>query len=400
MTKKKDPAKLARKRMKKEQALLEAQIKQSNEKTIEAKLLIETPKQPTPSNYIKALDLLNEAATLNPDNYDIYILKGNIYKILNKIEDAICNYTTALKLEPTSVTALEGRASCFQLLKQFEKAKDDYTKIISIQPDSDFAFNMRGVVCLRQRPMSLLMKNSEFEAIVSDFKTALRLNEDNYFANCNLGKVYADHRLYELSIEQYKIAMKKKEYYPYAVYRCACACMSLASEKRKEEERLVSELKKHHDIGDMIINNNNNKNLNFNSSTSSLADTLKGGSLLLSSALPPLYNNNNNKSIQSTMTVEEQIEKENLLNKTREIRKQLLNDAISGFKRIINVEAKCEEITAVIHLGMCYYDINEYEKSKEELSFALKFIREKQEEYNNNNNNNNLNSGNMDNTRG
>ena len=350
---KKDPEKLARKREKKERKLLEQQIKQSNEKVAEGRVVLETVVKATGSpNYTKAIQILESAIELYPENSEAFTLRGTALKNQFLAEEAIDDFTKAFTLDPLSVPALEGRATCFELLREWDRAIHDYTTIVAIQPENDHAYNMRAAARLKKRPMGLVMRIADFESIVLDLKTALRLNENNFAAFTNLGRAYADQRMYRDAIEQFNRALKISDAYNYALYRRACARVGLGGELDRKEKLLSADLAEAESLAKEV---------------SALKAEAVGGGDTARAVIA--------EKESRLLSVDDQIALEDSLEAVRKEHRELLLSAVADFTKVINPEAKQEELAAVIHVGMCYFDLHEDAKAKEELTFALKHIQ-------------------------
>ena len=350
---KKDPEKLARKREKKERKLLEQQIKLSNEKVVEGRQVLETVVKATGTpNYTKAIQILESAIELYPENAEAFTLRGTALKNQFLAEEAIDDFTKAFTLDPVSVQALEGRATCFELLREWDRAIHDYTTIIAIQPENDHAYNMRAAARLKKRPLGLVMRIADFESIVADLKTALRLNENNFAALTNLGRTYADQRMHKIAIEQFNKALQINDDYSYALYRRACAFIGLGGELERKEAILAAELADAEQLAKEV---------------SQLKAEAAGGGDTGRAVIA--------EKEARLLSVDAQIALEDSLEAVRKEHRALLQGAVADFVRVVNPEAKQEELAAVVHMGMCYFALGDLEKAKEELSFALKHIQ-------------------------
>ena len=225
-------AKAAERRDKK---ALELQIKTSKEKCDEGRAFFEPEGRAQPQ-YSKAINLFDQAIELYAENAEAFTFRANSYLEQKQPDQAIEDFTKALSLDPTSVMSLEGRATCYESIRQWDKAIVDYTTITGIQPQNDHAFNMRGCCRLRKRAQGLRLKNAEFAAVVEDFSTALRLNENNFHAYTNLGKCYEEHNQFRKAIENYSKALNVKDDYGYTMFRRGCAALSLVEQEREKEQ--------------------------------------------------------------------------------------------------------------------------------------------------------------------
>lgn len=75
--------------------------------------------------YDKALDDLNSAIILNPDDAAAYQNRGNIYSQRNLMHKAITDYDKAIRLNPESAESHWNRGMAWFALSRFEEAAMD-----------------------------------------------------------------------------------------------------------------------------------------------------------------------------------------------------------------------------------------------------------------------------------
>lgn len=384
----KDSEKAQRAREKKERKILEAQIKSSNEKVAEAKIVLESVMKATNQpNYQKAITILDNAIELHPENCDAFTYRGHARRDQLLLDEAIDDYTKAIELNANAVAAYEGRATCFELMREYDKAIQDYSTIISIHPENDHAYNMRGAALLKKRPQGLLLKQADYAAVISDFKTALRLNENNYHARTNLGKAHSDQRNYREAIECFTAALRINDNYKYANFRRACASIALANELQREEERYSSQLaQKKSRLGVPSSNLNGSTGLG----TSALSASNTGGATAVGSPTSPQSPTSKaaagkkmflgqrmaiiGEDEAAASNPQEYINLEDKLEAASIERRKCLTSAVSDLNKIIDKEKKNLEITALVHLANCYFDLGEDQLAAQEYHDALSLI--------------------------
>jgi Flp pilus assembly protein TadD len=323
---------------KKAKKAAELQQKQSEEKVEEGRLLLEPEGKGAQPNYAKAIQCFDAAIELFPENAIAYTYKGHALREQGKHDLAIEDYTKAFSLDAQSIAAVEGRAACYDAQRQWDKSIADYTTVISIHPENDHAYNMRGSARLHKRAPGLLLKNADFGTIVNDLRTAIRLNENNYYAYCNLGKCYEDQRMYKEAVQEYTHALAVKDEYPYAVFRRGCASLALVE-----------------------------KLMNIDGE-----EVFHPGMVVEDRAVPKQYPFVNDLALSPEDVVRKELEEER---KLKEV-KRLLDQAVLDFTRIINPEDKALELSAIVHRGTCYLYTGEVIKANDDFQFALKTIHE------------------------
>lgn len=369
MPKAKDSEKAQRLREKKERKLFEALVKQSDEKVAEARGVLEqvlkTTGQP---NYQKAIGILDAALELHPRNHEAFVLRGNARRDQLLLDEAIDDYTKAIELEPSQArAAYEGRAVCLELQRDYDRAMQDYSQIIADHPENDHAHNMRGAALLKKRPQGLLLKEADFAAAVRDFNDALRLNEHNFHARTNLGKAYSDQRQYPEAIKCFTMALASNEGYRYANYRRACANIALATELQREEDRynaLLATKKRQ---------------------LAALAEGVSAASASPSPTSPTAAGSGANAAKRKVLlglrveraaaddvgSPQEHVALEDKAAKAAADRAACLTSAISDLSKVINKEHKNLEITAVVHLGNCFFELGDDAAAAAEFADAL-----------------------------
>ncbi|KPA76967.1 tetratricopeptide repeat (TPR) protein [Leptomonas pyrrhocoris] len=231
--------KAQRAKAKKEKQLLDARIKECQEKCAEAKGFLEPSGRNAQPNFTKskaALDAAVEAYDASP--YPFFLL-GQWHRMQGMPTEAIESYSHALDLDPTNVQALEWRAQCYHTLHDFPHAIEDNTSIITLEPENDHAYNMRGLCVLESCVPGLRLRSADFASCVDDFNTAVRLNEANYYAMANLGKACEVQGDSDRAIECYGRALRVNEAYAYARFRRGCTALRVAESivrNRQQEE--------------------------------------------------------------------------------------------------------------------------------------------------------------------
>ena len=100
--------------------------------------------------YRRAIDNLNEAIILNPNDYKSYNDRGNIYYTIRYLQDAFKDYDKSIHLNPDFVAAYINRGNIYTELRQFQHAINDYNKVLHLNPNHVDAFKNRGISFLLQ----------------------------------------------------------------------------------------------------------------------------------------------------------------------------------------------------------------------------------------------------------
>lgn len=115
----------------------------------------------------KAIDDLNKAIDLSPDDAESYYNRGAAYIDLEQYDKAISDYSKAIDLEPERAIYYINRGRAYDLIDDNDRAIDDFDRAVEINPDSSAAYFSRAMVYLKLR---------ELDRAVEDINKALALN--------------------------------------------------------------------------------------------------------------------------------------------------------------------------------------------------------------------------------
>lgn len=87
----------------------------------------------------EALSCFDRAIQLRPDNIDAWRRKGFTLRILNRTEDAIRCYDKISELNPNDTAALNDKAAALDDLKRHEEAVKVYEMVLKINPKDRYA---------------------------------------------------------------------------------------------------------------------------------------------------------------------------------------------------------------------------------------------------------------------
>ncbi len=74
-----------------------------------------------------------------------YIQEGKEFLKANNFDEAIANFTAALKLDPKSIPALLNRGNTYCKQAHYDNAIADYNEVIRLDPQNGKAYNNRAV---------------------------------------------------------------------------------------------------------------------------------------------------------------------------------------------------------------------------------------------------------------
>lgn len=97
----------------------------------------------------RALDYLNKAIELQPDNASAYGVRGYIYLSLEKYQQAIDSFSKAIQFNPTRAEYFNSRGAVYNKISQYEKAIEDFNQAILFDSNDAAFYNNRGTAHLK-----------------------------------------------------------------------------------------------------------------------------------------------------------------------------------------------------------------------------------------------------------
>jgi serine/threonine protein kinase/Tfp pilus assembly protein PilF len=136
----------------------------------------------------------SEAIRLKPDYPEAFNNRGVAYYSLKQYDKALSDYNEAIRLKPDDAEAFKNRGNVYYGLKQYDKALSDYNEAIRLKPDYAYAFNNRACVYNDRK---------QYDKALSDYNEAIRLKPDYALAFCNRGNLYNDLEQYDKALSDY-----------------------------------------------------------------------------------------------------------------------------------------------------------------------------------------------------
>jgi tetratricopeptide (TPR) repeat protein len=133
------------------------------------------------SKYNQAIADYTEALRLNPESARAYGSRGDAYRGKKEYDQAIADYTEALRLNPNSVRAYNSRGDAYRGKKEYDQAIADYTEALRLNPESARAIASRG---------ETYHALSRYDEALADFDRAIALDKEYDWAIANRGWTY------------------------------------------------------------------------------------------------------------------------------------------------------------------------------------------------------------------
>jgi len=117
--------------------------------------------------YDRALQDFDQAIRLDPNTADAFDGRGNAYSSKGQYDRAIQDYDQAIRLDPNYSDAFRDRGAAYYNKGDHDRAIQDYDQAIRLNPSDANAFHDRGG--------AYYMKD-EYDRAIQDYDQAIRLN--------------------------------------------------------------------------------------------------------------------------------------------------------------------------------------------------------------------------------
>lgn len=180
------------------------------------------------NNYDKALEYFNKQLEIEESAY-YYIYRGVFYVRNNKVQEAIEDYNTAIKLEPENPYPYNNLACIYEDSQEYEEAISYFKKAIEVdKEENSFKFYDNIIDCyirLNNTEMALKYFDEANKFVKSDKKLYL-----------NKAKLLTKMKLYDKAIENYQEALKIKNITSDEIYSKMAAIFEKVGEYEKAIE--------------------------------------------------------------------------------------------------------------------------------------------------------------------
>jgi tetratricopeptide (TPR) repeat protein len=222
-------------------------LKSGNKKLMSVTLIGTGASKDRQSKYEEAIVVLNKAL-INKNSMDSFALSslhfnlGVSYHKLNKIEQAIGNYTNAIKVNSKNAEAYYNRGYIYSE-KDYNKAIEDFTKAVGYLPEKDDLYGYRGDCYQYKEDYEKAIKDytkanelnpkgykyiynrgfanyyiGNYNEAISDFTEAIRLKSDEPDAYSLRGLIFISKEMYDEAISDFTKAINLKSDESYFFY--------------------------------------------------------------------------------------------------------------------------------------------------------------------------------------
>ncbi|MDF2867275.1 MAG: hypothetical protein K0S11_745 [Gammaproteobacteria bacterium] len=173
--------------------------------------------------YEEAIEDYTEALKLKSGYASAYFNRGVAYDELKQYEKAIADYSETLKLKPRLANVYNNRGVVYRKLKQYEKAIADYDEALTINPRFADAYYNRGWA---------YDELEQYEKAIADYNEALNIKPKDAEAYNDRGWAYHNLKQYEKAIADYNKALKLNPEYAKAYHNRAYSYDKLGEYKK------------------------------------------------------------------------------------------------------------------------------------------------------------------------
>jgi len=140
--------------------------------------------------YRTSIDYFTQALLSNPANAELYYLRADAKAKLRKNDEAIDDYSKAIKLKP-EMKYFMGRGLAYLIILNFEGAIQDFDEAVKIDSTNSELYFNRGY------SYSVL---DNYDRALSDYSTAIILDSSNAKLFVNRGDLWSREGQFELAI--------------------------------------------------------------------------------------------------------------------------------------------------------------------------------------------------------
>ena len=154
--------------------------------------------------YKRAVRHYSSALDQNLQLVAVYNNRGDAYRILGKIGEAIADFTTAIELKSDYAKPYVNRGLAHISKSNFDKAIADLNTAVKLQPELAEAYNNRGLAYAKKRDVN---------KAITDFTKAIENKSDYAEAYNNRGNAYEDKGDFDKAIADFTKAIENKSDY-------------------------------------------------------------------------------------------------------------------------------------------------------------------------------------------
>jgi lipoprotein NlpI len=126
-----------------------------------------------------------------------YNHRGNVHADKGQYDQAISEYTMALKIKPTYTEVYYNRGYAYTIKGKYDDAIRDFNKAVELNPKYAKAYHIRGIA---------YASKGRYDQAITDYTKTLEINPKDAMAYCNRGVAHYFRKEYGKSWENVKRA--------------------------------------------------------------------------------------------------------------------------------------------------------------------------------------------------
>lgn len=156
-------------------------------------------------NITRALDLLDSAIAIHPDDAAPYRFKGHLYKVTGEMDKALESLNKSLEIDPEYIGALVERGHAYRMKGDYDSAFKDLNKAKGLDPERT-EMDIYAHLCTMQSNIGEMLDEAiENCEIVINYEGTLSPRQKSE-AHMSLGKMYMNTGDYNMSLSHFRSA--------------------------------------------------------------------------------------------------------------------------------------------------------------------------------------------------
>lgn len=135
-----------------------------------------------------------EAIRLNPRNNGTYFSRGRVLEKTGKIDEAVRDYTESIRLNPNASSAYSDRGRIFLKRNELDAAIADFSEVIRCRPNDINAYLERSAAYALKK---------DWNGAMASVESAIALRPADARAHCQRGDVFCKEREWDKAMNEY-----------------------------------------------------------------------------------------------------------------------------------------------------------------------------------------------------
>lgn len=204
-------------------------------------------------NFVRAVDLLEQAVLKKSHLWDTFFNLGNAYMEIKDFENAVKNYKKSIKLNSSNAEIYNGLGRALHQLNKYEDALKSYDAAIRKKPKNDRYYFNKGIA---------LIELKKFEKALENFNEAIEINGEELFYFYNRGLIQFNLERYEDSLLSFEKSILISPDFSSA-YLCKADTLVRLDQKNLAEKSYLKSIEinptltdAHYNLGVLKLQNN------------------------------------------------------------------------------------------------------------------------------------------------